>query len=180
MRKQSLKKLFKEAENIVADLPAHLQGAAFPLAFNSISDRTAGGLPEGDQKQKLVSKFKPVPDVARTQTKDATHILMNGINRTKYPKMEDFTAALDCSLYLLQIAKDDMGIDGLNPVQISKVLRDKFRKKISQNAASMALMGAGKFVDRIKEGRGFIYKIMGAGERHIKSVSSTKAGDALK
>ena len=47
------------------------------------------------------------------------------------PKMENFSAALDCSLYLLQIAKDDLNIDGLNPVQISKILRDKFRKRIS-------------------------------------------------
>jgi len=160
MNTESLKKRLENAAEIVANLPQHLQAAAFSIVVAELisADRI-------EPYKKNTNKASPILDNAK---KDITPSLM-GINRTKYPQMETLNSALDCSLYLLQIARDELNIDGLNTVQISSVLKDKFRKKISKHAVSMALMAAGKLVDRIPNGKGFLYKIMDAGEKHLEA-----------
>lgn len=86
------------------------------------------------------------------------------------------------SLYLavLQIAKEELNVDGLTPPEISQICKDKIRISVGvdRTTISNALREAGARVDRIDNprGRGFAYRIMKAGEQFLQdSIGENQA-----
>lgn len=80
-----------------------------------------------------------------------------------------------CVQYLkvIDIAKRDLGIDGLSPQDISQVLKEKFRIIRSENTVGMGLMNyVGKYVNRKKSGVAFIYSITKGGSEYIANEES--------
>ncbi len=78
---------------------------------------------------------------------------------------------------LLKIAKD-LGVDGLAAPRIAEILTEKFRIKTHRTHVSEQLSAATKLVDREKEGRGFTYRIMGAGEKLLEEFGGGESPEA--
>jgi hypothetical protein len=68
--------------------------------------------------------------------------------------------AITQNLMILKLALDKFKIDGLSAKDVQQILFQKYRISKSPNAISMSLMTAvGKYVDRIQEGKEFLYRI---------------------
>ena len=84
---------------------------------------------------------------------------------TNIPKLQP----IDQYLHMLQIAKKEFGIDKLSTDEIRKILYEKFRITKTVNNIGMTLMKkVGNYVDRIKVGNGYYYKITSNGENYLK------------
>jgi hypothetical protein len=77
---------------------------------------------------------------------------------------------------VLQIALQDHQVDGLTPSEIAKLLTEKFRLSTTRAAVSMALGKATTLVNRISNGSGFLYRIMGPGEEYLAHLD--QSGDS--
>lgn len=72
------------------------------------------------------------------------------------------------NLLILKIALDEFKIDGLSAKDIQQILFQKYRISKTPNAVSMSLMSAvGKYVDRIQEGKEFLYRITHKGIAYL-------------
>ena len=102
-------------------------------------------------------------------------ILSSEIDLSEYKYIYKLSG-LPLFLTVLKIALEKFNIDGLTPPEISKILKVKFRtsKAVSAENVSMALSKAGECVDRIRNprGRGYLYRIMHAGEERLKEAIS--------
>ena len=83
-------------------------------------------------------------------------------------------------LAILDIAKQELSVDGLTATEISQICKDKIRvsKGADRTTISHALGEAGAQVDRVDNprGRGFAYRIMRAGEQFVQeSIRKSKA-----
>lgn len=107
-------------------------------------------------------------------------ILSSKIDLSEYKYIYKLSG-LPLFLTVLKIALEKFNIDGLTPPEISKILRVKFRiaKAGSAENVSMALSRAGERVDRVRNprGRGYLYRLMHAGEEKLKEDIS-KLSDA--
>jgi hypothetical protein len=86
-------------------------------------------------------------------------------SNTKIPKLQP----IDQYLNLLQIAKNELQIDKLSPDEIKTILQEKFRINKTVNNIGMTLMKkVGNYVDRIKIGNAYQYKITDKGEKYLE------------
>jgi len=120
---------------------------------------------EGDIYIKKV-KVKAKEDVVEK-------IVTSEIDLSKYNYIYGLSG-LPLFLAVLKIAREEFGIDGLTPPEISKILKSKFRisKAVSEENVSMALSKAGECIDRVPNprGRGYMYRIMHAGEQLLNET----------
>jgi hypothetical protein len=116
--------------------------------------------------------------------------LADKINRTEYPKIHDLERTLAKALYVLKIMQDKK-VDGLTPPEISYILKEVFKIKISGELVSTNLnrKEAQKYVDRnrIVVGRAvaYVYKLMKGGEDYLETELKrddhvTKTGEKLE
>src|ERR1039458_4768255 len=171
----------KQAAEIAAAVPEHLQEAAFNRAFDALSEN---GEPQEPVHRREPSTGGRRGKRARASTKpesdggssDPTSVLISSLRRTDHPEIAGASRSLDRALYLLRIAERDHGIDGLTASQIAKVLTDKFRHRISAQAIRQALNGAGSgYVDFTPQAKGAaIYRLMAPGEAYLDDL--TKGG----
>ena len=78
---------------------------------------------------------------------------------------------LEQYLTLLRITKNEFDISMLAVDDIKKILNEKFIITKTSNTIGMSLMKkVGKFVDRIKVGNGYCYKITSNGEKHLTEM----------
>lgn len=87
-------------------------------------------------------------------------------------------------LTVLKIALEKFNVDGLTPPEISQILKVKFRisKAVGAKNVSMILLRAGEYVDRVPNprGRGYLYRIMHAGEEMLKeAISKVSAEESI-
>ena len=74
-------------------------------------------------------------------------------------------------LLLLKIVRDEFNIGILSTDEIKEILNEKFRINKTANAISMSLMaGVGKYVDRVKRGNEYGYRITKKGETHLDKL----------
>lgn len=176
-----IKDLVQKANEAVSGLTdPELKKIAFQSVLNKLLEE------KGDAKNKIVrlkNKSKVSRPTQRIKTSKDDEIvgqLLKKINRTKYPEVHKIKKALDKSLFILKIAKDDLGANGLIPSQIVAILSEAFRTKITKEAISMALGGATQYTDRtettINGAKTYLYKIMPGGEEYIKKIISSKEG----
>ena len=116
----------------------------------------------------------------KAQKKDlGDKILSSEIDLSEYEYIYKLSG-LPLFLTVLKIALEKFNIDGLTPPEISKILKVKFRtsKAVSAKNVSMALSKAGECVDRVPNprGRGYLYRIMHAGEERLKEEISKISG----
>lgn len=174
-QEEILKQSFKEAASIAAVVPEALR----PVAFQRALDEILGGS-ASDISQRRTSRPSSSGRAKVNQGKlrdTAVEDLVSKINRTQHPEVNDSMPVLQRSLAILQIAKD-LGVDGLAAPRIAEILTEKFRIKTHRTHVSEQLSAATKLVDREKEGRGFTYRIMGAGEALLAEFSEGGVAEA--
>ena len=165
------------ASEAVKDLDNDLRQKAFETILSKMLDAQLfdGGNKRPKSKARAIkAKPKSKKKTEHSEIEAVTTKLIQGINRTKYSQMFELKKTLDRALYVLQIAKDDMKIDGLTPTQIATILTETFRLTTTNAAAGMALMDARQLVDRkpitIQGGAGFIYFLMHPGEKYLQEL----------
>jgi hypothetical protein len=169
---QELKDLTKRAADIVKDVPAALR----PTAFVRIMDELLGKQRPAEVREtrrttrtggRTSSRARArTPDTSET---DAADELMGTLDRTKHSEIREAEAVRERALWILRIAQDDHGIDGLGANQIARVLSEKFRIKTSGQAVRQALERSGDLVDRDARGPVVQYRIMARGETYLDS-----------
>ncbi|MDE1818702.1 MAG: hypothetical protein KGI19_08885 [Thaumarchaeota archaeon] len=157
-----IKKKIDEAINIVKDVPEPYQNLSFEVVLGHLLNSTTTTTSKTSHKQSISIVKKEGQTGIETMLKSdydwaSTHI----------PKLKP----IGQNLYVLKIASDDFGIDILSPKDIQIILSQKFRLSKSANAVSMSLMEAvGKDVDRIQEGKEYLYRITNKGREHLDSL----------
>ena len=161
---------FKKAGEVVKDLPEAVQAVAFQRALDELS----GVDPSQSQPRKTNASRRQSRNSARSAKPGGgkagrAEQLETQLDSTQYPEIDDTQSVLLNALGVLKAAKDRASIDGLTPGEIARVLTNKFRVRTSDAAVRMALGDARKLVDRQSEGRGYIYRIMAGGEKHLEN-----------
>lgn len=174
--------LIKEATEAVKDVPDDLRPVAFQKAFDALADEQGGGgatgTPPAAKGRRSTSRDskKQTPQVS----KDSNRSQVDRLDRTSHPNITQNATALANSLRVLQAAHDELDIDGLSASDIAQVLTNEFRCRITRQAVSHALNGAGRFVNRHKEGNSVIFKIMSGGEEHLSALDSGTVSEPAK
>jgi len=182
----NLKEIIREAKDAVEILEEPLKTEAFKkildkLLGNSYQMQSVPQEPEflkytNKRKRRKTgignSAFISSGKKMKKESDEKKKKLAEMINRTEHPQIHEFGTIILRSLYLLKIMQEK-GIDGLTPPEIGHILREVFRIKARNEAISVALKDAQKYVDRdpILIGRttAYIYKLMKPGEDYLKS-----------
>jgi len=165
---EELKKIFKEAAEVAAEVPEPLREAAFQRALDALLPKPA--VPEPPPK---VSRTEPAPaptspSASRT---GAVTTLMELMNRTELAAKMAGRKVLDRALLVLKAAHAH-SVESLSATEISQVLTQKFREATTPTAVRMALDRNSEYTDRRPEGAGFVYSIMAPGERYLESLAA--------
>lgn len=93
------------------------------------------------------------------------------LDLSEYGEIFDLSG-LALFLAILRVSRDELGIDGLTPPEISKIYKEKIRisKGVARTTISNALTDARGKVDRIDNprGQGYAYMLMKEGELIIQ------------
>lgn len=163
-----VQKFAKKAESAAKGFEEPYKSIIFRTVFEKLLEGKA-----------LTAKEAQIPNVIKPQAineriENTAEAVCSKINRTEYPEINKLKGAKDISLFILRIAKDDAGTDGLLPAEISEILNKVFRINITKYAISMALGEETKFVDRKnvtrRGGKAFVYRIMTPGEEHLAQL----------
>jgi hypothetical protein len=176
-----MKELFRQAAEIAQQVPESMHEAAFNRALDLLVGESA------EKKPKVPVKTKPKSHTRRGGKSvggSAIETLLEQIDSTQHPGTRSATKVLDRSLMVLQIALRDHSVDGLTPSEVARILTQKFRLSTTRQAVGMALKDASNLVDRITEGAGYRYRIMGPGEEYLAhhegADSDAEAGQRVK
>ena len=166
MKQEELNKLVKIAEDAVKGLEEPLRSEGFKTILNKLME-------EGLSKPKKTTTKNTVATTYESSNHEVAKIC-ESLNRTEFPEIEKITKALDQALFVLLIARDKAGVDGLLPSQISRILNTVFRVSTTGAAIGMALGNARSLVDRkavnVQGGRAYKYRITREGEVHLQDV----------
>src|SRR5689334_25380836 len=92
---------------------------------------------------------------------NALEYLTEHLDRTAHPEISSAPRVLERALWLLRVAKDTHGIDGLGATHIANLLTEKFRIRTTKQAVTQALDAARDYVDRHSPQSGrLVYRIM--------------------
>lgn len=164
-----LKKLFKQAAEIAMQVPESMQDAAFNRALEMLTAHA----PEQTGVRQATKRIPADPPKSKNDSSNAVDQqisaegLIDAIDSTQHPEITSDVKILDRCLLILQIAHKDYDVDGLSPSEIAKILTDKFRISSSATTVSMALGRATNLVNRVSRGKGFEYRIMAPGLKHL-------------
>ena len=167
MTQPDLKELFRQAAEIAAEVPESMHDAAFNRALDLLLQKQGLAAPEPDDRRPK----RRTPPIGEPDDRDPIDLLMDRLDRTRHPEITHATKVLDSSLFLLRACRDEHDVDGLNPVQIARILTEKFRIRTAKNAVSMALSSAGDKVDRTKKGAAYTYRLMSSGDNYLAALS---------
>lgn len=162
-----LKGVIAEALDLAKAAPDNLQEAVFNRAFDAL--RGADSPPPTARQLSRSTKpatRKTPPSEAGNQPGPATpvHELFDS---TQHHEVIDATSMLDRCLWVIRIAKDEYGVDGLTPPEIVNVLTEAFRIPTVRQVVTPPLKAAARYVKREQAGRGYRYRIMRGGEDYL-------------
>jgi hypothetical protein len=156
---QNISELIKQAAEAAKSAPEHLQEIAFSKAFDALQQPSSRKPSNPDPKRERGGK--------KSETKNSD-VDLEKLDRTAHPEIVHSDSALNNSLRVLRAVKDDLGLDGLAAGSIAAVLVDKFRCTLTRRSVARALNGAGKYVNRHKEGQVVIFRLMAPGEEYLE------------
>ena len=170
---------FKQAAEIASQVPEQMREAAFNRALDLLTGAIGASSPPSNlmkhkSRPEKIGK-RAVPPPADVDTGNVAELLLSAIDSTNHPGVMSATKVLDKALMILQIARQNHGVDGLTPATISRLLTEKFRIRTSDAAVRMALGKSADLVNRLSEGKGFIYQIMAPGETYLAHVAGGQA-----
>lgn len=158
---EDITRLIKEVINMVQDVPKEFQKSSFEVLLNYFLIQTT--LPS-----------TPVaPKKSHTKKNSEQNAIQTILNAeydwasTEIKKLKGIVQYLK----ILNVVKNNFSVDTLSPSDITTILAQKFREKKTFNAISMSLMeSVGRYVDRIKEDKGYRYKITASGEVYLNQI----------
>jgi len=158
---EDIKKKVEIAKKAVEELDEPLKSKGFETVLSKLLD----------QKPKIGPVIRTQPEKKLSNL----DMIISTLDRTRYPEIYKFEKNLDRALFVLKIAQDELGVDGLTPPQIADILTNKFRINCTAPAVSMALSDAKLMVDRerIKSssgGRAYKYRLMHGGYEYIENI----------
>ena len=169
-----LQSAIARAAELVKDLPPDLRQVAFGKAFDAL---TSADLPTATSAATGSGKTASNRGTAASATSNpAADTLLEALDSTSHPEIVDGKPARELALRVLKAARDSANVEWLASATVWALLRDKFRVSIKLNAVNMALFRAGRLVDRRKQGDGYVYRIMSAGESAIARVGIKPTG----
>jgi hypothetical protein len=127
--------------------------------------------------EKLESRTSLGDGVSVPKTGDSQDVvaLFKALDLNDYDYINDFSG-LELFLVILHIARLELDVDGLTPPEISRICKEKVRVSagVDRTTISNMLSNAGGKVDRMDNprGRGFAYRIMKSGEKHVEDARS--------
>jgi len=158
---EDITRLIMEVIDLVQDVPEEFRKSSFEVLLNHfLIQSTLPSKPVAPKK----SHTKKNSDQNNIQTILDTEYdwASTGIKKLK---------GIAQYIKILNVVKNDFSVDTLSPSDIITILQQKFREKKTFNAISMSLMDSvGRYVDRIKEGKGYQYRITTSGEEHLNQI----------
>ena len=169
MADEQEKDLFKRAAEIASVVPESMQDAAFRRALDRLEGEKTP--PKREAKRDRTKPRRRGGGDSKPGDADSAAIVLSQINRTEHPEVSKADKALERSLHVLKIARDEFQVDGLTAPQIAEVLTEKFRLRTTRQRVSQVLDGASTLVDRVAgSGRAAArYRIMAPGEKHLEN-----------
>jgi len=158
-----IQKHIEETIEVVSNTPEEYKKIAFAVILKHLLEMSTRSIIKEDIPQKL-----------KTSSLHVNAILNSNFDwsSTNIPNLKPMIQ----NLYILKIAKDLDG-DALTPQDIQTILYHKFRVSKTHNAVSMSLMKAtGKYIDRIQEGKKFLYRITERGIAYLQSEIRESSG----
>lgn len=158
----------KKAEQIAKDFEEPYKS----IVFRTVLDKLLSGQsPQVTPSPQHTKSTSPAP----SGNENRIERICSSINRTNYPDISRLHSAKDKAIFVLRIARDNAGIDGLSALEISQILDKVFRLRVTRHAITMSLGPEAKLVDRksIKTKKGiesFIYRVMAPGEEHLDNI----------
>jgi hypothetical protein len=146
----------------VKNIPEHYRNIGFGVVLAYLLFSEKGFTPTRQNKPESISKITDEQNGLDT-------ILKSDFDwsSTDIPRL----TALGQNLLLLKIVKDNFNIDNLSPSEIKAILYEKFRISKTNNAISMSLMeNVGKYVDRIRTGSEYSYRITSQGKIKVEEI----------
>ena len=171
---KSVADLIKDATEAVKDVPESLKEVAFGKAFDALLTEQQSGSTDGhaNAKGRRTTTSKASKNPTSQLKGESNRSLLDQLDRTLCPEITHDGTALTNSLRILRAARDELGIDGVSGSDITHLLNDKFRCKVTRQAVSMALNDASQFVNRHKVGNAVIFRIMSRGEQHLDDLDA--------
>lgn len=157
----------KKAEQIAKDFDEPYKS----IVFKTMLDRLLSG-----QNTQTLPPVQHTKSSIPTQSgnENRVEVICSSINRTDHPDISKFHSAKDRAIFILRIARDKAGIDGLSAPEISQILDKVFRLHVTRHAITMSLGPEAKLVDRkslkTKGIESFIYRVMAPGEEHLDNI----------
>lgn len=171
MKVEDIKKLTQKAKEAVEGLEEPLKTEGFKVILNKLME---SGKNDSSRTVEIKKKKKAIASTAVDVT-GVVEEVCNKINRTNYVEIYNMKKTLDKALFILKIVRDEAGVDGLLPLQISRILNVAFKIKATSIAISMALSSATKYVDRkqvdTRGGKGYKYYLMHEGEKYLEDLT---------
>lgn len=154
--KKEIQRTIKEAAGLVEGVDEPYGSLAFSVIFADLLRSPGPEAKKPPASAKMESR-PTLPSHDRLQT-----MLHTKLDWSELPIIN--RDAITQNLMVLKLALDKFKIDGLSAKDIQQVLFQKYRISKTPNAVSMSLMAAvGKYVDRIQEGKEFLYRITDKG-----------------
>lgn len=171
-----LKKLFAQAADVAQSVPQNLQEAAFQRALDALLGTSSAqpATPPGtkpDLGKRGGNRDARPPQDSETE-ENPVELLIEQLDRTELAQVMAGRKVLDRALLVLRAAHHH-GIDVLTPGEIARILTEKFRERTTDAAVRMAIGNETEYVDRVRQGTGFGYRLMAPGERYLDSLGSS-------
>ena len=161
MMNKDITKLINEIINLVKDVPVEFRKSSFEVLLNYfLMQTTPPSKPNTPKKSQ--TKKNSEENIVQTILNTEYDWASTGIKKLK---------GIVKYLKILNVVKNDFDVDALSPSDITTILEQKFREKKTFNAVSMSLMeSVGRYVDRIKEEKGYRYRITLSGDEHLNQI----------
>ncbi len=173
MEKEILIEKVRKAKEAVEGLEEPLKTEAFKKILDKLLEEESATRKRLSKRKRVSSTTKPNKSnkKIKEEAESRKRNLASKINRTEHTEIHNLKNALTKSLYVLKMMKEQEE-DGLTPPEISFILKEVFREKVSQGAVGMALKDAHKYVDReritIGYATAYVYRIMKNGEDYLE------------
>lgn len=168
-----LRDIFRRAADIASAVPESMQEAAFHRALDAL--QADSEVPESSRPEQQPKRPRDPDQTHRSAatTNDRIDVdvvqSFNELARDRAQSVDAEEAGRGKAMALLRVAQVEFDVDGMTASEISTVLTEKFRWRVTRQAIGQALDGAGRMVDRVKAGRATKFRLMAEGEKCLDS-----------
>lgn len=162
----------QRAAELVAEIQSEFRPEAFQVVFGALLDEQLGEPTKPGKSPELRT-----PVVSEGAGSGAVgRILASPLDYSLYARSLDTGSWVDKVLVVIGVAEDTLGIDGLTPPEVSKVMTSQLRiPAVYASNLSREMGGARKLLARTKEGRVYRYRLTRAGRERLKALEEQGA-----